>query len=100
MRIELLGHYSNINHSISQGEYEVNDERLHGLGKYLVDTGHARVIEEALPVVEVSINEPEIKALEEITFEPLAESDDFEVDEPVIEDESEDEPAPRKRNRK
>lgn len=76
MKIQLLGHYSNINHSIPQGEYELSDERLHGLGKYLVDTGHACVIEDALPVVEASSDEPEIEALAEITFEPLAVGDE------------------------
>jgi hypothetical protein len=49
MKIKLWGHYSNIRASIPAGEYDTSDERLQGLGGYLVESGHAIVTEADAP---------------------------------------------------
>lgn len=53
MDIILHKHYENVNGiKIKPGQYVITDARLGGLGRYLVDNGHATIVETELTDIE------------------------------------------------
>lgn len=71
--IQLLGHYRNLSVSIAEGVYEINDERLHGLAGYLVDSGHAALLGSATPAILTSVSQEETAPLEVTETEAVEE---------------------------